>query len=234
MPQPQVTIVQIPSPPAPPTPPAVPGIASDAAQPAVAQPLPQEFAAFLRTRRDALSSQLNSVERRREEVAEQLRDEDTQASERPGLQERLQVLDQRLIDLEKEIAANSALLANAPARSRSESVAPPIGAERGIRFNGNLVTVFSFMLLMPFAIQMARRWFSPDRAASRREVAELSAMRERMDRMDAAIDAVSIEVERIGEGQRFLTQAMVGGNLPTGVPAFEGVKVAAQSQAELR
>jgi hypothetical protein len=33
-------------------------------------------------------------------------------------------------------------------------------------------------------------------------------MRERMDKIDGAIDAVAVEVERIGEGQRFLTQAM--------------------------
>jgi hypothetical protein len=220
--------VQPPSPPAPPDPPAA-IVAGSPAPVATAIPLSPEMAAFYRARRDALSRQLESAQERRDEVAEQLRSPETSAAERPGLQQRLQVLDARLVQIEKDIASNAQQLANAPASQRSESAIPP-AARGGIRFNGNLVTVFSFMLLMPFALQLARRWFSPDRGASRRELAELAAMRERMDRMDAAIDAVSIEVERIGEGQRFLTQAMVGGNLP----AFEGVKVAARDQAELR
>jgi hypothetical protein len=52
--------------------------------------------------------------------------------------------------------------------------------------------------------------------------------------MESSIDAVAIEVERIGEGQRFLTQAMVGGSLPAGAPAFEGVQVREQQGAERR
>jgi hypothetical protein len=43
-----------------------------------------------------------------------------------------------------------------------------------------------------------------------------------------------MEVERIGESQRFLTQAMVGGSLPAGAPGFDGVKVREQQGAELR
>jgi hypothetical protein len=76
--------------------------------------------------------------------------------------------------------------------------------------------------------------FAPDRAPSRRELADLSALQDRMNKMESSIDAVAIEVERIGEGQRFLTQAMVGGSLPAGAPAFEGVQVREQQGAERR
>ena len=199
------------------------------------QPISSEQAAFLRTRRDALSNQLESVQERRNEVADQLRSDETQAAERPGLQDRLAVLDERLVQIEKDIASNSEQLANAPARGREGSTVPANGGRGSpINVNGNLLTIFSFALLMPFAIQLARRLFAPNRGPSRRELADLAAMQQRMNAMDGAIDAVALEVERIGEGQRFLTQAKVGNGLPTGAPAPEGVPVRAEQGVDLR
>lgn len=178
-------------------------------------PISNEQAEFLRTRRSALSNQLESAQERRDEVAEQLRSNEIQASERPGLEKRLQVLDERLVDMEREIALNGQQLANAPARGR-ESTAQPArdpGSTFLGRANPNLLTIFGFALLMPLAIQFARRVFGPKSARFDRQAkAEAAALRERMDRMDSAIDAVAIEVERIGEGQRFLTQAMTEGS----------------------
>ena len=182
--------------------------------PAAAIPLEltREQATFLRARRDALSKQLESAQGRREDVANTLRSDETQAAERPGLQERLRVLDERIVQLEKEIAANGEQLANAPAEAGSEQVAV-VGSQsedRGLfdRANPNAVTFFTFLLLLPVVVRLSRRFIAPNRGPSRQELAELAAMRERMDKLDGAIDAVAVEVERIGEGQRFLTQAM--------------------------
>ena len=177
-------------------------------------PITVEQAEFLRARRTALSNQLESAQERRDEVAEKLQDSETQASERPGLEERLKVLDDRLVQLEKDIAQNEAQqLANAPAtpgRNRESSTAPSRGDRPFSGFNPNLVSILGFALLMPLAVQFARRMFSPDRGprVDRQLAAEQAALNERMLRIESAIDAVSIEVERIGEGQRFLTQAM--------------------------
>ncbi len=175
-------------------------------------PISQEQAEFLRAKRTALSNQLESVQDRRDDVAEQLRQPETSASERPGLENRLRVLDERLIQIEREMAVNSAQLANAPPRRSSEGTTAVAGG-RGDRpargFNPNLVTVLSFMLLAPFAFQIARRWFAPNSPRyDRQQLAEAAALRDRMDKMESAVEAVAIEVERIGEGQRFLTQAM--------------------------
>ncbi len=210
MPQPQPPAVA-PAPPVTPTP--VAGQPVAVAEPASfpSGPISQAQAEFLRAKRTALSNQLESVQERRDEVAEQLRSPETSASERPGLENRLRVLDERLISIEKEMAANSAQLANAPARRSSEGTATvPGGRDRGARgFNPNLVTVLSFALLMPFAFRIARRWFAPNSARfDRQQSAEAAALRDRMDKMESAVEAVAIEVERIGEGQRFLTQAM--------------------------
>jgi hypothetical protein len=238
---PQTPQAAVPAPPAPPAPPAVPSAASQApvaVQPPAAQvgPLSDEQAAFLRSRRSALSNQLESAQERRDEVAEQLRDPETQASERPGLENRLRVLDERLVQIEKEIASNGEQLVNAPASSRRESVTIPSRREGGSlldRANPNLITIFSFALLMPLAIQFARRYIGPNNVKSDRQAkAEAAAMRDRMDKLESAVDAVAIEVERIGEGQRFLTQAMTEG--APRVAAFEPVRVREAEAAERR
>ena len=190
-------------------------------------PISPEQAAFLRARRDALSNQLESVQGRRDDVADKLRSDETQAIEKPGMQDRLRVLDDRLIQIEQEISANSEQLANAPPRNEQFTGAPSSrgGGSRGV--NTNMITVVTFLLLIPFAIQMARRFFAPSRGPSRSELAALASLKDRMDKLDGAVDAVALEVERIGEGQRFLTQAMTE-NLQRGhsalgapVPAFE-------------
>lgn len=173
-------------------------------------PISAEQADFLRLRRSALSTQLNSAQDRRDDVANQLRDDNLSSAERPGLEDRLRVLDDRLAELEREIATNSSQLANAPARSANSSSSRETGWKNifdGV--NPNLITIFSFSLLMPFAVQLARRLFAPNRRRdTRQQLAESAAMSQRMEKMESALDAVAIEIERVGESQRFLTQAL--------------------------
>jgi hypothetical protein len=210
-------------------------------------PISAEQAAFLRVRRDALSSQLESVQGRRDDVAEKLRDSETQAAERPGLVDRLEVLDARLIQIEKEIAVNSEQLANAPARqSRQDgdqgTVAGSSARSGGFlnRANPNALTFFSFLLLLPVVVRLSRRYLAPRSGPSPRELAELAAMKERMEKMDSAIDAVAVEVERIGEGQRFLTQSLTAnlrrpdGSSGSPAPVMEPVAVRLREASELR
>jgi hypothetical protein len=240
-------MMQTPAFPAKPSPsqtPAPNGIAASTPAPASAipQPISADQAAFLRARKSALSNQLESAQSRRDDVAEQLQDEKTQAAERPGLEGRLKVLDDRLVQLEQEIAVNSEQLANAPSTSRSSTAPAPSGGDR----SGNRVTMPSMMGMLTGAVilsiiwQVVRRVMSPDRADSRRDrEAERAAMQQRLDRMEGAVDAIAIEVERIGESQRFLTQSLTEGSpvnrvgLPVGGIAFEGVPVREQA-AELR
>ncbi len=202
--------------------------ASDAQAPATATPAPAqpqatvapraptapispEQAEFLRARRTALGNQLESVQERRDEVAEQLRRPETQSYERQGLENRLRVLDERLIQIEREMAVNSAELANAPPRQNTQTgTGAASGGTRIRSFNPNLVTILTFALLMPLAIQFARRMFGPRSARyDREQLAEAAALRARIDKLESSIDTVAFEVERIGEGQRFLTQAMI-------------------------
>ena len=220
--------------------PAPEGVTATPAPPVQAMPAPAQSAEFLRARRSALSNQLESVTERRDAVAEQLRDSKTQAAERPGLENRLRVLDERLIQLERDIASNSEQLANVPVRSaRSGTEQRPGGNGMMWRGNPNLLTILGFALLMPFAIQLARRMFAPNRTSRNSPQLETSTagLQDRMDRLESAVDAVAIEVERIGEAQRFMTQALSGQPavapaLGTGGPAFQGVTIRSRELSE--
>lgn len=68
---------------------------------------------------------------------------------------------------------------------------------------GFFVMVVCIAIGVPLVRALARRW---DREGAVPKVpAEVSA---RLERMEQAIDAVAVEVERISEGQRFLTRLM--------------------------
>ena len=193
-------------PPAQPAPPGVP----QAAAPAIAGvPIPQTFAEVqaLRSRRTELSNQITSASRRRDEAVRDL--QRSPSSGEAGLQGRIAVLDQRIMQLESDIAETGRALAMAPPflNDQTSSVGPP---ERYGPFSpGQLtgITIVSIGLIWaPIAFALARtiirRWAHAKPAP---QVLEANA---RLERMEQAIEAVAIEVERISEGQRFVTQAI--------------------------
>jgi FtsZ-binding cell division protein ZapB len=163
----------------------------------------------LRERREELSSQLSSAAERRSELAEELNDVDPLA--RPGLQERIAVLDGRIVQLESDLAETGRQLAATPiALVGSVGSRPPSGLDsETVTTVGGLFTVF---VLAPLAFAFAWRMLRRARPA-RPALAESS---QRFDRIEQAIEAVAIEVERISEGQRFVTRVLTEGNrLPT-------------------
>ena len=69
-----------------------------------------------------------------------------------------------------------------------------------------LAFAFIFAVMMPISIAIARRiWrgVKPD-AAARAE----DTLSPRFDRLEQAVDAIAIEVERVSEGQRFVTKVL--------------------------
>lgn len=162
----------------------------------------------LRARRSELSRQIESASDRRDDVVKEL--EQANAFTRPGLQQRLGVLDERIAQLERDIAANGRALASAPGElAREEAVAP---AERYGPFSSGQLTAISIVgtvtVLMPLAVAAARMMMI--RARQPKLTPEMIEATRRMERMEQAIDAVAVEVERISEGQRFVTQIMAG------------------------
>lgn len=199
----------LPVPPAPPTPPAVTVTTSEGGRPVVVQ-FPQDAEALtsqelraLRIRQDALGDQLASVQQRRSEVAEQLRAADAEA--RPGLQDRLRVLDERIVRIEGEIAETGQQLASVPAAlaAAAEREARPSGGDDDTEaYFGGLGT--AAVLIGFYALY--RRIRSGRRP--RNQYAVPGGDREQLARLEQAVDAIAVEVERIAEGQRFTAKLM--------------------------
>jgi len=63
----------------------------------------------------------------------------------------------------------------------------------------------SFLLLFPFAVALARRLWA--RSGSRPAVVDLENS-PRLQRIEQAVEAIALEVERIGEAQRFTTKLL--------------------------
>lgn len=192
----------------PPSPGAAPKVAVPGAAP---QPLPISAAdvARLRAKRKELSNQLESASDRRDEVAQQV--QEASASSRPGLEARLKVLDDRIVMLEQEIAGNSLAIANAPA-SAFAAEAPVATRATASAFNdpetvialSGMFAVFGLLpLAIGYAIRLLRRPGPPSAPTPRDQRQD-----ERLERMERSIDAMAIELERITEGQRFVTKLM--------------------------
>jgi hypothetical protein len=91
--------------------------------------------------------------------------------------------------------------------------------------------VFTLAVLMPMAIAYSRRIWKRGATVIAPIPKEVT---DRLDAMGEAVESIAIEVERIGEGQRFLTRVMsdkgkslgVGAAEPIPVPQVHGEQVA--------
>ena len=185
--------------------------------------------AILRQRGSELSRQLTSANNRREELARAI--EDASGVNRQGLEQRIAQLDQRIMGIEGAIAENGRLLASAPAAALAQTQtftrapAPgPFGMNPGQLTGISIVgTIF---VLFPLSIALARNiWRRGSRFAAPPASAEST---QRMERLEQAVDAIAIEVERISEGQRFVTRLLTEGSAPAlsvGQRAVEPVRV---------
>jgi hypothetical protein len=194
---------------------------------------PEAVLAAARAARDELGNQLERLEDRRRELSQELR-RGAEGENREGIEQRIAAIDQRITEVERQIAAADDAVAKAAAIPGAvvERPEPPPPPERGPPEGVVIMsTVFTLFVLFPLAIAQARRLWRRSAAA----VAELpKVLAERLTRLDQAVDAIAIEVERISEGQRFLTKVMsegggralgVGPAQPVEVNAREGVPV---------
>jgi hypothetical protein len=188
---------------------------------------PQELNA-IRAARSELSNQLISASERREEIAQELRRPGVDGADRRGLEERLRLLDQRIVRLEADIAitgrqlttASPSLVAGAEV-SRNFGGLPPGGI-----IGGGIV--FTLFVLAPLAVAAARLLW---RRGTRRAEAPARTWESspRLERLETAVDAIAVELERVSEGQRFVAKLLAEshggaafarpGAEPVGVPA---------------
>jgi hypothetical protein len=203
---------QPPAPPAPlaaqgPTPSAV--ITPGATIPLQGAPGTPQQLEGLRARRDVLRDQLERATNRREGVVQQL-SEGVPADARAGLQQRLAALDERILQLESDQALTERLLSNAPPEVLAQSIERSndgpsmVSEDDAIGFS---LSAFIVGVVLTMVVGRMRRRLGGRRAAA--ATMPLAAGDDpRFERLTHAVDAIAEEVERIGEGQRFVTQLL--------------------------
>src|SRR5687767_10881250 len=88
----------------------------------VTTPLTAQDLAALRERRSELSNQLTSAEGRRNRLAEAI--QSAEGTDRAGLEQRVTLLDNRILQLEADIAETGRVLTSAPAGLLAASAQP--------------------------------------------------------------------------------------------------------------
>ena len=205
---------QDPAPPAPPAPGQVilrPGTDAPAAV----------YRAF-NEQRSELANQLEHLEDKRREFARQISDPSTDKAIKGGLELRVAELDKRIADVDKQLALADQSVAKAAAvpgaivpSPREERHGPPEEVYA-------LSALFMVIVLLPLSVALARRVWKRTASAVSAFPQELA---DRLNRIDHSMDAIAIEVERIGEGQRFVTRVMsdtgraIGGTSPQPIEA---------------
>lgn len=161
----------------------------------------------LRAQREELSDQLSSVSSRRTELAMEIRNRSDEAT-RGGLEERLRILDNRIIQLETDLASTGRQIASAPPELIA-GTEPPRPQGGGADFDeGVMIGGFSvFLALSVVFFFMRRRWKRGGTgSALPGQLGGESA--QRLERLENGMEAIAIEIERVSEGQRFVTRLL--------------------------
>jgi len=192
--------------PAAPLAPAAPAVAQTAPAPAPLSSIPVTAADVraLRAKRSELSNQLESAAGRRSRLSSQLVGKD--GADRAGIEARIGVLDKRIMQLESDIAETGRQLTMAPSAlvtsdafsgGPNPNVVVPLGG------------AFMVFVLAPIAFSAARMmWKRTNRMTGARPAALPDESARRLERLEQGVDAIAIEVERISEGQRFVTKLL--------------------------
>lgn len=194
--------------------------------PQVAQPGAADVFRAQRARRRILGDQLRDLENKRSELVQQAQSASVPGQAKVGIEKRIADLDQRIADIDKQIAAADLEVAKAAAQPGATTEPPRVprpGPPDEVYF---LTGMFMVIVFLPLSIAYARRIWRRGAAVTVKLTNELN---ERIGMMEKGLDAVAIEVERIGEGQRFVTQLIAeNGQKALGAGAAQPIVVKAR------
>jgi cytochrome c biogenesis protein ResB len=158
--------------------------------------------------REVLGDQMDRLQNERRDISNRLSNENEQqltSADKAGLEKRLATLDGRIEAMDKQIAAADAQVAATAAVPGAVVERPPEvrhGPPEEVFILGG---IFMFVAIMPISIAYARRIW-------RRSAAAVAAIPkdiiDRFTQIDQAVESIAVEVERIGEGQRFITRVL--------------------------
>jgi hypothetical protein len=155
--------------------------------------------------RRELTSQLEQLQDRRGGLSERLKEGALDGVDRKGLESQITDIDAQISSVQKSLAAaNDRVASTAAIPGAVVEDRPPVRA--GPPNEVYILTgMFMVVVLLPLSVGFARRMWRRSAAA----VAALPhELMDRLARLDQAVDSIAVEVERIGEGQRFVTRLM--------------------------
>ena len=168
-------------------------------------PNPSAIYEGFKAQRDVLNGQLRDLEGTRNEITGQLEEAPAGSPEHKALEDRITDVDGRIKAVDQMLAANSMQLAQAAAVPGAVVAPPPYVPHGPPDEVFVLAGIFMFVALLPLSIAFARRIWRKSAAAVTAFPKEFA---DRMIRVEQAVEATALEVERIGEGQRFLTRLL--------------------------
>jgi hypothetical protein len=150
-----------------------------------------------------LKSQLEMLQSQRRSITQQIRQLPPGSDQTSQLQDRLLELDERISTV------NHMLAPSEPPRPEAITSVPPqtfrvvrSGPPTEIYYLGLILTA---VILFPFSVAYALRML---KRGTNRVTTIAGDLADRLTRMEATIDATALEVERIGEGQRYVTRLL--------------------------
>jgi hypothetical protein len=180
----------------------------------------------MRVRQSDLRRELQDAAERRNSIMGRMREAPNAAL--PGLEARLTEVDNRIVNIEREISRNAALMNRAPADAllagTDSRPDPAMIASRLVNDIIPIVAILSVFVFAPIAFSIAR-FFWRRSSAPARVAAPDHATQQKLEHLQQAVDTIAIEIERISEGQRFVTRLLNERALPTGkdrVPVERG------------
>jgi len=160
----------------------------------------------LKARREELSNQLQSVDGRRSKLLSQLRSTGDPTAVK-GLQDRLALLDARQLQLESDLQQTGQQLSSGAAGVIASTGVAPGFAGLGSGQTLALSIVFTVFVLGPLAVGFARSLLKRSNTPAP-PPAIFNETAQRLERVEAAVETIALEIERISEGQRFVTKLL--------------------------
>jgi len=176
-----------------------------------------------RNMRSELRTQLSRQQSLRSDLRRELDRIDEGSPARAGIEARLREVDTRISALDQQLAAADQSVAQAAAVPGAiQPPAPPVRRSGPPDEAWVLGGMFIIFVMMPVAVGFARRMWKRSAMA----IAELPReWAERFTRLEQAVDAVAIELERVGEGQRYVTNLLADGQRALGAGAASPIEV---------
>ncbi len=165
----------------------------------------------MRAQARVLDDQIRSLERSRERLATELRNPAVTGADRTGLEARLGQIDNRISQVEAQRLVADQQVALAAAQPGAVVVPPP--PPDNIRDDVlGFLAIITILVAVPLTFAWARRIWRRQTVVQ----AMPPELGDRLATIERAVDTVAVEVERIGEGQRFVTQLLAARRDPAG------------------